>query len=112
MLIACQNCVRAIENNPEKTAKLNERLNLIEKVKKKYGSTVEEIQLYQKNTLDRLHQMENADLKIEELQSELKHIENICNDLAIQLTSSRSRKSKSDGKGDDGSFKRTKYAKC
>lgn len=78
-----------IEYNPKRVQQLNERLNFITKLKKKYGNTLPEIQEYQQQIQEKLGNLENQDLKIEELKSELKVLEDKNNLNAEKLTEKR-----------------------
>ncbi len=59
------------ENAAEKLDRTEARLDIIAKLKRKYGSTVEEILEFRKECASRLENIENADDKIEELRDEL-----------------------------------------
>jgi DNA repair protein RecN (Recombination protein N) len=77
------------EHNPERLTILNDRLTLISKLKRKYGSTISEIQLYQQQTEERLQLLENADLQIEEWKEELSRLESRNKELAHEITLNR-----------------------
>lgn len=78
-----------IENNPERTQYVNERLTLINKLKRKYGTTIQEINAYLHNIKEKLHSLENADTQINELDQQLKNIQQRCNQLCAELTEKR-----------------------
>jgi DNA repair protein RecN (Recombination protein N) len=61
-----------IEHNPEKISELNERLELINHVKRKYGISIQEINLYLLSTQKKLLLLENAEMHIEELREQVK----------------------------------------
>lgn len=82
-----------IEHNPQRAAQLNSRLELITKIKRKFGPTLEEIHTYHKNLEVRLAQLENADIEIEELQNKLQNLTQKSNTLAIDLTNARKKAS-------------------
>ncbi len=65
------------------------RLAAIAKLKRKYGSTVEEILEYRAETAKRLQTMENAEERLEELEDELKIQEIKARELADKLRESR-----------------------
>jgi DNA repair protein RecN (Recombination protein N) len=74
------------------TAKLDraeERLDTISKLKRKYGSTVEEILQFKEEAVRKLDFIENADGRIEELEDELKAITKEADDLAENISSKR-----------------------
>ncbi|CCB86775.1 DNA repair protein recN [Parachlamydia acanthamoebae UV-7] len=56
---------------PERMHIINERLSLINKLKRKYGSSIEEIYTYQEKTKQKLHTLENVSNEIEALQEEV-----------------------------------------
>lgn len=60
-----------IDHNPARTAEVNERMTLLARLKRKYGSTLEEIQSYRQKTEEKLNLFENADVRIEELRTQL-----------------------------------------
>lgn len=78
-----------IEHNPEETERLNTRLETINKLKKKYGTSIADIQTYLKSIEEKLHSLENADVEIEELQEKLKAVSTKNNTLARDLTKKR-----------------------
>jgi len=68
---------------------LNERLTFISRMKKKYAPVISEIHHYLKETKEKLHRLENADIEIEQFQEKLKEISRQTNDLALALTKGR-----------------------
>lgn len=78
-----------IENNPSRALQLSERLTLITRLKKKYGSSIPSIMAYLKETKDKLNSLENQDVKIEELQKSLKIAEEKADQAALSLTKKR-----------------------
>lgn len=89
-----QNYENRIEHNPQKISQLNERLILINRLKKKYGPTIEEIHTYLKHSKDKISRLENADACIERLQNQLKHLTNTCDELSRKLTDQRKQTAK------------------
>ncbi len=74
------------------TAKLDKaesRLNAIAKLKRKYGSTVEEILEFRENAAKRLDMIENADDRRAELEDKIKELEKTAKGVAARLTESR-----------------------
>jgi len=65
----------SLEANPERLNQLNERLALLTKLQKKYGSSFAEIQQYLAKQKMRAAFLENADNAIEELQRELAELQ-------------------------------------
>lgn len=78
-----------IESNPAKMQQLDERLSLINRLKRKYGTSVSEMRAYLASTKSKLQQLENADANIEELQNNLKLLEESSNELAKILSDKR-----------------------
>lgn len=78
-----------IEYNPERIASVNERLSLISRLKRKYGSSMKEIQAYQTKTQERLEILQNADAQIADLRLQLGHIENQNNTTCLRLNQLR-----------------------
>jgi DNA repair protein RecN (Recombination protein N) len=78
-----------IQHNPERCEKLNQRLETINRLKRKYGTTITEIEDYLKAARSRLGHLESADDQIEALQNQVKTQESLCNGLAIVLTKKR-----------------------
>lgn len=83
-----------IEYNPTRTRALNDRLSLITSLKRKYGTTIPEIQSYQSNAAEKLKQLENTDARIEELKEELQQLSNKNHQLSTQLTEHRKQTAK------------------
>ncbi|MBE6706383.1 MAG: DNA repair protein RecN [Ruminococcaceae bacterium] len=69
--------------------KAQSRLNAISKLKRKYGSTVEEILDFRASVAERLTAIENSDELLLELEDELKGAVERANKLAAALTSAR-----------------------
>lgn len=68
---------------------VNERLTLLNKLKRKYGSTAAELLAYQEQTAKKLEQLEGADLEIERLKELLTATELQTNQLAKELNAKR-----------------------
>lgn len=78
-----------IEHNPEKTNVINTRLEAINKLKKKYGPTIAEVQTYLESARNELVTLENADADIEMLQEKLAKDSEKTNVSAAKLTKQR-----------------------
>lgn len=83
-----------IECNPSLCERLNDRLTLISQLKRKYGSTIPEIHVYQQKLSSRLAELENSDTEIEKIKEELSQLSAINHKLASQLTSKRKQAAK------------------
>lgn len=79
----------SIEHDPEKAARLSTRLDVINRLKRKYGPTVSEIREYHQRTQNKLDQLENADADIEHLQSKLQGLVARTQQLSEKLTAKR-----------------------
>ncbi len=75
--------------DPSRCQRLNERLSLITLLKRKYGSSISEIQEYKKRLSERLVELENGDADIEKIKSELVSIAEKNQFLASELTDKR-----------------------
>ncbi len=78
-----------IEYNPQRLLDINERLTLMTRLKKKYGSTLDEILTFAEDNKKKLQELQNVDCKIEQLQEKLKGIKARNNWQAVQLTQRR-----------------------
>ncbi len=79
----------AIEINPQRMHQMEERLALINRLKRKYGATVAAISAYTEKTRQRLQILESSDERSEELRQQLQDIEGVNNLLAAKLTQKR-----------------------
>src|SRR5262249_16735548 len=77
------------ENQPERTAEINERLTLLNRLKRKYGATVAEMRQYQKQTESLPAELEKADERIEALKEQLQKHTEACNQMACLLSEKR-----------------------
>lgn len=78
-----------IESNPEKLIPLDERLKLINALKRKYGGSILEVQKYFDGIKNRLKELECADHHIENLREELAKVESENDQKAAVLTAKR-----------------------
>lgn len=79
----------SLHDDPERLEIINDRLTLINRLKRKYGNQLTEIRTYQEQSRQKLKQLENADIRIEELQQEILAAETKTQKLAEQLTKAR-----------------------
>lgn len=79
----------SVEANPARMEKLNKRLELISLIKRKYGSSFEEIQRYHADAKTKLAKLENTDADIERLQTRLTALTSETNTLAVALSTKR-----------------------
>ena len=79
----------SIEHNPERVVLLDSRLELINRMKRKYGPTIEDVQAYYKQTQSKLEKLENADADIEILQEKLSGLVEKTHAFSAKLTAKR-----------------------
>lgn len=72
-----RNYAARIDQDPNRADKLNDRISLITKLKRKYGETVSAMQDYLEEQKQKLQKLENADAHIEDLKVE---IEALCSE--------------------------------
>lgn len=78
-----------IERNPSREIEVNDRLSLIDRLKRRYGASVKDIQAYQMDVREKLKQLMQTDIRIEELHQELNQLEKQNNILGQQITQKR-----------------------
>lgn len=78
-----------LELNPSRLSEVNERLTMITRLKKKYGSSLQEIQAFAEENRKKLDLLQNADYKIEELQKQLQIIRKRNDQFAAEITQKR-----------------------
>lgn len=79
----------SIEHDPYKVESINQRLTEINKLKKKYGPTVEDALRYQEERSESLFKLENAEFEIEELETAISTLEAKTKELASKLSAQR-----------------------
>lgn len=75
--------------DPERLYEIDTRLSLLNRLKRKYGATIEEILHYHNQTKAKLKRLENAENEIEELQKQLQEAEAQTCEQAQKLTLQR-----------------------
>lgn len=83
-----------LQIDPDRLAIIDERLSCINRLKKKYGSTYQEIQAYQNQLLERLNCLENADSTLEELKQSIEKLQTKCDHLCADLSKKRRKAAK------------------
>lgn len=78
-----------IDTHPEKIDKINQRLTLINQLKRKYGSSVQEINAYLAKRKLTLASLENGDQQIEQLQHQYQQLLQVNEKMARHLTNKR-----------------------
>ncbi len=84
-----RNYLSRIDHNPARTSAVNDRMALLTRIKRKYGATIEEVQSYRQKTEEKLALLENADIRIEDLKSELANLSAKNQEACAQLTKRR-----------------------
>lgn len=69
-----RNYVGKLEANPQRLEEIEDRLALIDRLKRKYGKTIAEIQTYSDQTRQQLERMQHADERREAVQHELEKV--------------------------------------
>lgn len=80
-----------LSSDPERLAIINERLSLINRLKKKYGQSIEEIQKYQEDVKRKFDQLSEADIQIDSLKANLLILEKETNGISKELSQKRAK---------------------
>lgn len=78
-----------VNYNPNRISTINERLTLINKLKRKYGNSIEEIEEYRSRLEIRLKQLSDKDGDVEQLREELQKLEKTNQQLSENLSQKR-----------------------
>ncbi len=78
-----------IDVDPQRQDEVETRLDLLERLKRKYGSTLDEVLAYSRNAGEELAALDRGDLKVERLKSELEELEAAYAELAGSLSRTR-----------------------
>ncbi|GIW21132.1 MAG: hypothetical protein KatS3mg068_0139 [Candidatus Sericytochromatia bacterium] len=81
--------LESIETNPNRLIEVEDRLNIINNLKKKYGNTIEEILNFSVDLKNKLLLIESSDEKIDNLYKEITNLENEYALLAKKLSKNR-----------------------
>ncbi len=87
--LECINFIEDINFSNEQLMELEKRLDFINRLKNKYGNTIEEILDYESNAKKRLEVLLNQEKEIKEVKSRILKIESILNSKGENLTSMR-----------------------
>lgn len=82
-------CDMGIKNPSELLDKIEERLDHLQRLRKKYGGTVEEIKKYRDRAAERLHDLEMSGELSEDLENELAGVRARMKTLAAEITKKR-----------------------
>ncbi len=83
------NYINKIEIDEERLTFLEDRINLVNKLKKKYGNSVQAIFQYRSSIEDELNDLLNHEKEIENLKNKISNLEEILYDLSLDLSSKR-----------------------
>ena len=83
-----------IEFNPERLEEIDNRLDTLKRLKKKYGDTLEEVLRYREEIGVRLETLENAEIRIAELQAIAEKLQDKLVSRAAKLTKARQKAAK------------------
>ncbi len=96
---ALNDCIRTLddysaglENQEERFAEVGERLDVINRLKNKYGKSIEDIQQYEKKCNEKISQYEAYDLYLNELNERFNKSEKKVEDLSAKLSDIRQKK--------------------
>jgi DNA repair protein RecN (Recombination protein N) len=78
-----------LEVNPERLAELDERMDLIQSLKRKYGATIDEVIVFGEEAEKKLQSLEQRDAELQRLNSELEKIENDLRKIGKELSEAR-----------------------
>ena len=81
--------VGTLELHPEEMAEMEERINTLQTLKRKYGSTIEEVLTHRDEAAERLARIEGRGDEIERLQAEVKSARESVDKLGLQLGQKR-----------------------
>lgn len=86
-----------LHSDPGRLHQINERLTLLDRLKRKYGATIKDVLEYQAHSQAKLKKLENGEVEIDHLQKELQKVEETTVKLAKELSSERRHFAKSLG---------------
>lgn len=78
-----------VEYNPEKIKIIEDRLDLINKIKRKYGNTIDKVLKYRDEISNELEELLNCEEEIREITNKIQKHENYLNTLCEELTLER-----------------------
>jgi DNA repair protein RecN (Recombination protein N) len=78
-----------VEYNPEELNRLNQRMNLIQELKRKYGGSVEEILAYRDRASKEIEDYTQRDVRLEEMRRERERLATEANEKALALSKRR-----------------------
>jgi len=78
-----------LEVNPAKLEQINDRLSELDKLKRKYGSTIEEIDTFRQNQLEELERLENLEINFKDLEKEIAELDTELQNLASTISKQR-----------------------
>ncbi len=82
-------CDVGVKNPTELLDKIETRLNAISKLKRKYGSSIEEVIAFREKIANELKALEHSDEMIADLENDMRKIEELLSEKASQITEKR-----------------------
>ncbi len=79
----------SLNTDPLRLDQVNERLDLLQNLKRKYGQKIEDILLYKKDAQDELQNLDDLEVQLCELQEEVRNLERTMVSLADDLSEDR-----------------------
>lgn len=79
----------SLETDPYRLDQVNERLDLLQQLKRKFGETIEEILQFADSGEEELQHLENMEKEIAALSAEVSSLEKTCSEMAQKLSSKR-----------------------
>jgi DNA repair protein RecN (Recombination protein N) len=81
----------AVESDPQRLDAIETRLDLLLRLRRKYGATIEEVIAFGQRARTEMEEAENLDERIEALEGDLARVEERAGGLAAELSAARSR---------------------
>ncbi len=81
--------IEELSFSPEEFYQVEERLNIINRLKDKYGNSIEEINLSLKERYDRVNQLTDYDAYLEKLNTDFNRVKKECYDLGMEIREMR-----------------------
>jgi DNA repair protein RecN (Recombination protein N) len=89
MVGSLRSYVEDLEIDPSEVAEIEERMNLLETIKRKYGNTIEEVIAFRERAEAKLGRIEGRGDAIAKLETDLKSVRKALDDKAVKLTQAR-----------------------
>lgn len=90
----CSSYLSKMEFDPDELENATERLDLINRLKTKYGRTISDILTYKKNKQQEITELENVEIKTEKTEKEIQEIERELISLSLEISRERKERKK------------------